>query len=54
MDKGPVDFLVRARALAEPKAVGKVSEVDGRDPELAGRRGDIREWQSQNCIRVES
>lgn len=38
-----MDFLVCARALAEPKAVGKVSEVDGRDFELAGRRGDVRE-----------
>lgn len=38
----------------KPEAVGKVSEVDGRDPELAGRRGNVRERQSQNCIRVES
>lgn len=40
-----MDFLVRARALAEPEAVGKVSGVDGRDPELAGRRGDVRQRQ---------
>lgn len=43
LDKGPVDFLVGARVLAEPQAVGKVSEVHRRDRKLAGRCFDVGE-----------
>lgn len=46
LDKGPVDFLVGARALAEPEAVGKVSEVHRRDRKLVGRCSDVGEWTS--------